>query len=203
MSLHGVDLRPAFVDLFTKELGLSPSEFERVTDRFHVKHVPKRRFHLQAGDVNIDKAYVNKGCSRSFTLDARGKEHILFFGFEDWWLADYESFTSGRPAKQSIQAIEDLELLCIARRDWEDLSERIPALKRWYEVRQMKMVFRMIERLIEVKSCTPEERLVALVKQRSDIFQRVALQDIASYLDIEPPSLSRMRRRVLAAERGS
>ncbi|MCB9170528.1 MAG: hypothetical protein H6594_09290 [Flavobacteriales bacterium] len=60
------------------------------------------------------------------------------------------------------------------------------------------MAFGMIERLIEVKTLSPEERLNMLVKKRPDIFQRVAMHDIASYLDIEPQSLSRLRKRMLS-----
>ena len=151
----------------------------------------------------MGKAYVNKGCSRSYVLDSKGKEHVLFFGFEDWWLADYESYTTGRPAKQFIQAIEDLELLYITRTDFDMLCAKIPSLGNWFEVRQKKMIFSMIDRLIEVKTLTPEERIHKLAKARPEIFQRVALQDIASFLDIEPPSLSRLRKRMVEAERTS
>jgi hypothetical protein len=50
--------------------------------------------------------------------------------------------------------------------------------------------------LNEVKSLTPEERYLDLVKKHPHIFQRIPLQYIASYLDIEPPSLSRLRSRL-------
>lgn len=193
--------RPAFERLFQQELGLSDAEYDLLLSRFVVKHVPKRGFLLHAGDVSIGKTYVNKGCSRSYVLDGKGKEHVLFFGFEDWWLADYESFMTGKPGKQFVQAIEDLELLYIARADFEMLSERIPALDNWYRVRHRKMTFSMIDRLIEVKTLSPEERIQKLGKARPEIFQRVALQDIASFLDIEPGSLSRLRKRMVEAER--
>ncbi|MEO8588981.1 MAG: hypothetical protein ABI432_06420 [Flavobacteriales bacterium] len=203
MSLDGVDIRPAFSKLFTVDIGLSETEFAQVLQKFRVKQVPRRGFHLRAGEVSTHTAYVNKGCSRNYTIDAQGKEHVLFFGFEDWWLGDIESYITQRPGRQYIEAVEELELLCIEHDAYEDLSARFPALGRWHREKQTKMTFAMINRLIEVKSCTPEERMLALVKQRPDIFQRVALRDIASYLDIEPPSLSRMRRRVLNTGRSS
>jgi hypothetical protein len=33
------------------------------------------------------------------------KEHILFFAFEDWWLADFESYHSGQPGKAIFPGI--------------------------------------------------------------------------------------------------
>ena len=203
MSLSDIDIRPAFEQLFIEQVGISASEFAQLKDRFRVKRIPRRGFHLRAGEVTLHTAYVNKGCSRSYTVDEKGKEHVLFFGFEDWWLGDIESYVTQRPGKQYIEAVEDLELLCITQPEFEDFSRRFPAVGRWHQGIQTKMAFAMINRLIEVKSCTPEERMLALVKQRPDIFQRVALRDIASYLDIEPPSLSRMRRRVLPIDRTS
>jgi CRP-like cAMP-binding protein len=128
---------------------------------------------------------------------------VLFFGFEGWWVGDFESYMTQRPGRQYVAAVEDLELLCVTKQDFADLGQRIPALARWHQEKQTKMAFAMINRLIEVKSCTPEERLLALIQQRPDIFQRVTLHDIASYLDMEPPSLSRMRRRILRSEQNS
>lgn len=194
---------PAFIHLFTEYLGLSAVEIDRLLEKFHVRTIAKRSFLVQAGEVNTHLAYVNKGCSRSFTMDSKGKEHVLFFGFEDWWLADYESLMTRKPGKQYVQAIEDLELLCIANEALETLCNVIPALRKWRQGKQLKMVISMIDRLIEVKSCTPEERILKMARSRPDIFQRVSMQDIASYLDIEPPSLSRIRRRMLEGERST
>ncbi|MCB9193175.1 MAG: Crp/Fnr family transcriptional regulator [Flavobacteriales bacterium] len=203
MSVRASSLQQAFVDLFTRELGLSESAFDLLLSKFHVEFVPKRFFYLKAGDVSTHKAYVNRGCSRSYVIDAKGKEHVLFFGFEDWWLGDFESYETRRPGKQFVQAVEDLELLCIRRDDLESLHASIPVLLEWEHQKRRRMAFGMIERLIEVKTLSPEERLNMLVKKRPDIFQRVAMHDIASYLDIEPQSLSRLRKRMLEHSRSS
>ncbi|MCB9170527.1 MAG: Crp/Fnr family transcriptional regulator [Flavobacteriales bacterium] len=131
MSVRASSLQQAFVDLFTRELGLSESAFDLLLSKFHVEFVPKRFFYLKAGDVSTHKAYVNRGCSRSYAIDAKGKEHVLFFGFEDWWLGDFESYETRRPGKQFVQAVEDLELLCIRRDDLESLHASIPVLLEW------------------------------------------------------------------------
>ncbi len=193
--------RPSFEQLFRKELGLKEAEYNLVLSRFVVRHFQKRTFLLNAGDVSTGKFYVNSGCTRSFVLDRKGKEHVLFFGFEDWWLADFESYMTGKPGKQFIQAIEDLELLYISKPDFHALTVQVPALHEWFEVRQKKMTFAMVDRLIEVKTMCPEERIEKLARARPAIFQRVALHDIASYLDIEPGSLSRIRKRMLGEHR--
>ena len=48
----------------------------------------------------------------------------------------------------------------------------------------------------KLKTMTPKERDLDLLKTRPDIFQRIPLQYIASYLNIEPQSLSRLRKQL-------
>jgi len=129
-------------------------------------------------------------------VDDNGKEHNLFFAFEDWWLADFESYHSGLPGKQNFQALEDMELLVISKQDFTKMENEIPQLKLWYEIKQRKMNIAMINRLSETKSGTCEDRYHNLLDKHAEIFQRVPLQYIASYLNMEPQSLSRLRKRI-------
>jgi hypothetical protein len=42
-------------------------------------------------------AFIAKGCLRSYSIDARGNEHIVQFAAETYWLGDAASLTSGAP----------------------------------------------------------------------------------------------------------
>jgi CRP-like cAMP-binding protein len=95
-----------------------------------------------------------------------------------------------------VQALEDMELLVISKQDFTKMETEISKMRLWYEVKQRKMNIAMINRLSEVKSGTSEERYSKLLDKHPEIFQRVPLQYIASYLDIEPQSLSRLRNRI-------
>jgi hypothetical protein len=43
---------------------------------------------------------------------------------------------------------------------------------------------------------TPEQRYLDLINRHPDIFNQVPLYHISSYLGIQPPSLSRIRKRL-------
>ena len=196
MEINRSDLSQKFVDLFVGTLKFTEEEFELMLSHFRLELIPRSFFYLKAGNTSKQKAYINKGSTRTFTVDAKAREHILFFSFEDWWIADFESYYTQQPAKQYIQAMEDCELLCISKCDLDMLEKRIPKLKALFEEKKQKMIFATMTNLTDVKSLTPEERYLNLVKKHPHIFQRIPLQYIASYLDIEPPSLSRLRRRL-------
>ena len=190
------DFPALFIDLFTKAIGMNEPEFELFSGCFKEVQVRKKDLYLKEGNITNAKAYIRSGCSRTYVIDENAKEHILFFAFEDWWLADFESYHSGKPGKQYCQALEDMELLVISKEDFTRMETEIPKLRAWADIKHRKMNIAMINRLSEVKSNTPEERYLKLLDKHPEIFQRVPLQYIASYLDIEPPSLSRMRKRI-------
>lgn len=195
--MTSINFPPLFVDLFTKTIGMDEQEFNLFCSQFKEMTIRKKDYYLKEGSITHAKAYVKKGCSRHFIIDNKAKEHILFFAFEDWWLGDLESLITGNPGKQNIQALEDMELIEISKQDFAKMEIEIPKLKRWYDVKRQPNNIAMIHRLAEVKSCTIEERYQILINKHLEIFQRVPLLYIASYLDIEPQSLSRLRKRIM------
>ena len=196
MQLYRSELSPQFVEMFTKTIGLTEEHFEIVISYFNREYIPRKFFYFKAGEICKYIAYINKGSTRTFTIDDRGGEHILFFAFEDWLIGDLESLHTQQPGKLYIQAMEDCELLRISKIDMDRLEATMPKLKEWHSAKQIKNHFATLNRLAEIKALTPEERYLSLVKQYPQIFQRIPLQYIASYLDIEPPSLSRLRKRL-------
>lgn len=76
------------------------------------------------------------------------------------------------------------------------LEEQIPKLKQWYAIKMVPAASASKKRIEELKTLSPEERYKTLLEKQPFIFQRIPLQYIAAYLNIEPQSLSRMRNRL-------
>lgn len=197
MKLDRSNLSQPFIDLFLKSVQLSETELDLVITHFWREYIPRKTYYLKEGQVCKQTAYLNKGCVRNVTTDSKGREHTLNFAFEDWMIGDLESYYTGNPGTISIQALEDCELFCILKTDMDKLEEQLPKLREWHISKQRKAHHASIKRLSEVKSLSVEERYLNLIEKHPQIFQRVPLQFIASYLDIEPQSLSRLRKRIL------
>jgi len=101
--MTGKDFPPLFVNLFTKlwewmNVSLNYSAaFQRMSIR-------KKDYYLKEGSISNAKAYIRKDAAALSSL-MKCKEHILFFAFEDWWLADFESYYSGNPGKPKFPGI--------------------------------------------------------------------------------------------------
>lgn len=196
MRLTRSNLPQQFADLFLKTVKLTEEEFEIVLSHYWRENLPQKFYYLKVGQICDQTGYISKGCTRQFTTDSKGREHILNFAFEDWIIGDLESYYTGSPTIFNIQALEDCELYCIHKKDMDALEEHLPRLKEWHLAKQRKAHHASVKRLTEVKTLTAEERYLNLIEKYPHIFQRVPLRDIACYLDIEPQSLSRLRKRI-------
>ncbi len=185
-----------FTTLFRNTFGLSDKEYELVLSHFEVKTISKKEFYFKAGVMCCRKAYVNKGCLRTFVIDEKGHERVLQLAVEDWWVGDLDSIYCGGIGTNFIQALEDCELLEITMENFKLLETRIPKLQQWYTVKLARRTIKSMKGMVEMKALSPQERYLNLLKNRPEIFQRVPLQYIASYLNIEPESISRLRKRL-------
>ncbi len=196
MNVKRNDLHPKFVELFTRTFGFTDKEFTSFMSGFRSLEVRKREVYLTAGQISNAKAYLNKGCARSYVVDEKGHERIVSFAFEDWWLADFESYYSGHPGSTYIQMLEDSELLVISKEKWQHLEQEIPKLKQWYTIKVTRHASALTRGIEDLKTLTPEDRYLNLLQEQPLVLQRVPLQYVAAYLNIEPQSLSRMRKRL-------
>jgi len=196
MDIELSHINPKFIELFRHTFGFTEDEFALFLSFFTAKTISKKDYYLRAGECCQSKAYINKGCTRHFVIDEHGHERILHFAFEDWWLGDMESYYSGKPATTYIQMLEDAEVMIISKESFLKSEEAIPKLKQWYAHKMLRSASASMARIAEMKTLTAEERYLHLLEKQPHIFQRIPLQYIASYLNIEPPSLSRMRNRL-------
>ncbi|KAA9035935.1 Crp/Fnr family transcriptional regulator [Ginsengibacter hankyongi] len=185
-----------FVELFMQTFAFTEEEYALFLSYFTFKTVTKKDYYLRAGECCHSKAYLNKGCARNFVLDEQGHERILFFAFEDWWLGDFDSYYSGKPGTNYIQLLEDSELLVISKENFQKAEKEISKLTQWYSFKMRRSASASRNRIEEMKTLSAEERYLKLIENQPHIFQRIPLQHIASYLNIEPQSLSRMRNRL-------
>src|SRR5471030_3228266 len=88
-----------------KKVPLTPEQLDYWLSLFISKKMKKGEFLLNEGEVNKYLAFIVKGCLRLYTIDNKGKEHIMQFAPENWWIGDIESATKGTPSVYNIDAL--------------------------------------------------------------------------------------------------
>lgn len=175
---------------------LSTGELETLKPYFIPKKVRKRQYILNAGDVCQYITFVEKGLLRSFTVDDDGREHVVQFASEGWWISDVGSFISDSDALYNIEALEDSELLHLTRQGMDDLLRQLPAMERFFRLLMQNNIIALQRRVIAYMSLSAEEKYLKLMDVAPDVMTRASQQHIASYLSITPETLSRVRKKV-------
>lgn len=200
MAVTRDQVHEKFIRLFKETIGLSDEELDYMLEQYNPLKIKRKTFYLQPGDVCKQITYVNKGCLRTYLPGENGKEHTLYFAVEDWWIGDIESFHSGEPSRYFIQALEDSELLIMPKSGYVSMTRDIPKYNEWYQLKVRKAYAASIKRYTDFKSGSAEERYRNLMQFQPHVLQRVASKYIADYLEIEPESLSRLRRKIFSSE---
>jgi len=177
-----------------QKVSLSDNDKDAIKNFFVPKKLRKRQYLLQEGDVCKYLTFIAKGLLRTYNVDDKGDEHMSVFGWEGWWLSDFNSFLSGEPAVFNIDAIEDSELLMISRADYEALTITVPIMDRYFRILYQNSIVTKERRLMSSITHTAEEKYVQLAESNPKMIERVPQNLIASYLGIAPETLSRVKK---------
>lgn len=177
----------SFVSLTEKEKAL----FE---EAFTFRQVPKKFVLAEEGKIARELYFIVRGLVRLYyTKD--GEEITGFIFREGLFASSYDSFLRQAPSIQTLETLEDCDLLVISYNRLEQLYVELP---------KMNIVVRKIaeQRFINAQQVlssfildSPEERYRKFEAQHGDLLLRVPHHMIASYLGITPVSLSRIRKR--------
>lgn len=193
--------------VLSKELkdlaGFTDEEIDHYFSLLTLRRIKKKDYFLREGDICLNVAYVIKGCLSRYIIDNHSKEVILNFAIEDYWIGDLESLLLRKPTMFYVQAIENCDLLLLSREHFFRATEELPKFKKFHDDKVQRNHYYTIKRLSFTKSATPEEKYLSLLKEKPQFFERIPLHYIASYLGIEPESLSRLRKRIVLKPKNS
>lgn len=178
----------------TSNLDIDPNELVSVLENCSVKEVVKDEYLLQPNEFCSAIFFVEKGLLRQFSLDEKGKEHILTFAPENWFVTDRESSYFNKPSRYFIQALENTRVAVLDDRFIQQMSQTFPTFSNFNTTLLHNNIRSLQNRINLLLSASAEDRYLQFIKMYPDILLRVPQSMVASYLGIAPESLSRVRR---------
>lgn len=106
-------------------------EQEKIAPFLQTKLVKKEELLLSEKEICDTIYFVNKGCLYLF-YENNDERQVVHFALENWWITDYKSFPDGKPAVYSIAAMEDSEITCMSRKNYETLLLQFPLLALYF-----------------------------------------------------------------------
>ncbi|MCC4227166.1 Crp/Fnr family transcriptional regulator [Zunongwangia profunda] len=188
MSQH--PLRTQIEEIVT----LSDAEFDRVLGHFQEKTFKKHQIVLHQGDYASFDFFVVKGLMRVSRVDPDGKEHILQFGMENWWITDAEAFHHQTKSTLTVDCLEDTKTLSLTLENKEKLSKEMPKMQTFFLKKTTNGYIALQKRILCFLSSNANDRYHNLLSLYPGLMQRVPKAMIASYLGVTRETLSRLTK---------
>lgn len=168
------------------------SEFEYVLAHFTSKKLKKHQFLVQEGNPVPNDHFVLKGLLKATHTDQNGKQHILGFAMEDWWITDYQAYFNQAAATLQIDCLEDTELLCISLYNRRKLCAELHKMEHCFHMKLTGGYVALQRRILTLLNSTAKERYEQFHQQYPTLTNRLPKTLIASYLGVSRETLSRL-----------
>lgn len=166
-------------------------------DQLTVHKLKKNEVLWNIGEVCREVGFITKGGMRYF-FHRDGKEVTGQFFFENTFVTIYASLISEKATEIGFQALEETEVLLISKTSLHKLYDEYKSWERFGRLMAEHNIVQMVTVRTSLTSATPKEKYLQLINERPKVIERVPLNIIASYLDITPEHLSRVRREITA-----
>jgi len=172
---------------------ITSEQFAKLAERLTYRQAKHGEVLIKPGEPCTFGMFVMSGCLRSYTVD-RGKEHILQFAPENWWIGDnYGIIRPDEPARFSIDAVEDSKIALFDHTFMDSMIKMAPSAAEM-KLNLEQNAFRALQlRIVQLLSATAEERYTFFISKYPQLATRLPQRMIASYLGMAPQSLSRVR----------
>ena len=181
-------------------VSLTQNDEEAFTKILEIKKYAKKEFILSEGLVCDKIFFINSGCARVF-FNIEGEEKIVEIFLENTWYTDYCSFLTSQSTIENLQAIEPCEVVYFSKASLYNLYITNPVFERVGRVMAENAFMNLMNISTARTIQDPEERYLNLLKSRPELFERLPQHFIASFLGLQPQSLSRIRKRIFEKQK--
>lgn len=188
-------MKDILFDFISKYITLTVEEKDALLALDLFRSVKKGTILLKEGQYSKESFFVLKGCLRVYYL-IDGEEKTTAFYTEMDALTPH-CVIQETASEYFISCVED-SIITVSNTDMEaEINTKFPKFELMCRKLSEQLLAKQQIDFDEFKTSSPEQRYQNLLSKRPDLLQRVPQHQLASYLGIQPQSLSRLRARML------
>ncbi len=180
---------------------LTPLELEQFAEGLTVTTLDKNEFYIKSGEIQPYNGFIIKGLVREFYTNEEGNERNLEFLAENQYACDYPSFMEQTPSPFSYQCLEPTIFINIPMGHIEMAYQTIPTFERYGRLAMEQNVKQQQQRIIRLLSKNAEQRYLLFIEQYPQLFQRISISHLCSYLGVERQTLTRIRKKLAHSDK--
>lgn len=184
-----------FIKFLQSQVPVSADDAERILGAFEEQTVPEGDELFRGGHVCRQLFFIVEGILRIVVQNEKGVDVTHYFLKENQFCTILKSFTEEIIASESIQAACPVKVRMIHKQRLMTLYTELPWLRGVIDGVIQKGLIEKINTRNAYLGLDSSARYQLFLNRQPDIATRVSLTDIASYLEVTPQSLSRIRRK--------
>ena len=164
-----------------------------------LRKIKKGENFLSSGEVCKKLGYIESGSFKYVAYTKKGDERIVGLETIGGFVANWPYCLQKLPSRVSIIANTDSEISCLPVSKIIKMIEEDSGFENLVNHATKEMFYTVYDRTIDLYTKTPKERYDDLLSVCPKIFEIFDLKDIASFLNITPIYLSRIRKKLKEA----
>jgi CRP-like cAMP-binding protein len=175
---------------------VTKDELEYLQSGLTVTDLKSKHFYIHANTIQKEIGFVFSGLLRAFYVDKDGKEISVNFIREGKYLTHYSAFITQTPCKYYFQCIEPSIIVNLSYKHIQEGYNKFTNLERYGRLVAEEVLKVQQRRIESFLFDNAETRYLDFAKENPDLFNRVSLSYLASFLGIERQSLTRIRKKL-------
>ena len=173
---------------------LEAAQWRELEPVLEVVDYPKGEVLEHQGDRSMDQYFIIEGILKRVVSTAQGREMILRFAAEADIDTSYAAWRLKTPIPYSIRAVTRVRAAKLSMQRWVRFLERHTAVKSAFEFEIMKLMSEVMAHTITLHLLDAPGRVRRFLRKHTDLADRLPKKELASYLNLSPETLSRLKR---------
>jgi len=174
---------------------LQEDDLKIFLSKFKPVSLKKGDYFISEGQISRKVGFIVTG-SMLCSYNKDGEEIIDEFSLDKEFITDYFSFLTNSPADKNVKCLEDTKLIVINYNDMQMFYAQNPIFEKVGRLMAEALFMNWQQKAKSLMLDDAETRYLKLISRRTDLPQRVPQYLIASYLNIKPETLSRIRKKI-------
>ena len=174
---------------------LTAPQWQELEPLLEVADYPKGETLEHQGDHSMEQYFIVEGILKRVVANAEGKEMILRFAAESDIDTSYAAWRLKTPIPYAIRAVTRVRAAKLSMQQWVSFLERHPTIKSEFDFEIMKLMSEVMAHTITLHLLDASGRLRRFMRKHAELAERLPMKELASYLNLSPETLSRLKRR--------